>query len=332
MSIDELCEVVSCAKAWSIAPAGGGHVCLEHAVAVGVVDNCDSCTGLASVKVGNERYCGKCFVLFTDEQADVVEACEQDGCFDIATKFAQRDRETSDQIFFCAAHGNMLEAAIAKDGYTMYELDWPDDSKSVNQAALAEIDKRGLSKQGAATPGYSSALKPYDWRGDSQLTYKQCYHDGTSVVFKSSDGISLAGGRGANVEPYTADLVVDLAGMFKLPEFAWVAMADQPWAGLNALTNRMCKRVRFNWEDRTVPPVPLAFWKEVWRIIRQEGHKRVVFCCVGGHGRTGTALASMIVTESGMKPSKVIAMVRKLHCEKAVETTGQEEYVKGLGK
>lgn len=51
-----------------------------------------------------------------------------------------------------------------------------------------------------------------------------------------------------------------------------------------------------------------------------------VFACVGGHGRTGTALAAMLIA-AGMAPEDAIAYVRQKHCRSATETPGQTPYL-----
>lgn len=48
--------------------------------------------------------------------------------------------------------------------------------------------------------------------------------------------------------------------------------------------------------------------------------------CIGGHGRTGTALACMAVL-GGMKPAEAIQHVRASYCTKTLETTEQEWFV-----
>ena len=74
---------------------------------------------------------------------------------------------------------------------------------------------------------------------------------------------------------------------------------------------------------------------------------RTIICCHGGHGRTGTALASMIIADpkwekssekillgsghsSKYKVTDVIDYIRDRHCNKAIETTGQEDYLEKL--
>jgi hypothetical protein len=52
--------------------------------------------------------------------------------------------------------------------------------------------------------------------------------------------------------------------------------------------------------------------------------------CLGGHGRTGTALACIAVL-AGTPPDDAVAWVRSSYCEEAVETEAQEALVAAFG-
>ena len=54
--------------------------------------------------------------------------------------------------------------------------------------------------------------------------------------------------------------------------------------------------------------------------------ERVEVGCLGGHGRTGTALACLAVL-TGTPPGEAVAWVRSVYCEKAVETDEQRAFV-----
>jgi len=48
--------------------------------------------------------------------------------------------------------------------------------------------------------------------------------------------------------------------------------------------------------------------------------------CLGGHGRTGTALACLAVL-SGIPADQAVARIREEYCDRAVETADQESFV-----
>ena len=62
----------------------------------------------------------------------------------------------------------------------------------------------------------------------------------------------------------------------------------------------------------------------------QSGHHLLAFCA-GGHGRTGTFLASLVaLLEDPEETPDPIAAVRERHCSHAVETTAQAEAIFAL--
>ena len=75
--------------------------------------------------------------------------------------------------------------------------------------------------------------------------------------------------------------------------------------------------------------LPLQFWLDLMAHVEKNKLKLVVFC-VGGHGRTGTAVASMLVVGLNYTAKDAITWVRTNYCEKAIESKGQEEYIHGL--
>jgi protein-tyrosine phosphatase len=64
-------------------------------------------------------------------------------------------------------------------------------------------------------------------------------------------------------------------------------------------------------------------------LARARAGERVEIGCLGGHGRTGTAVACLAIL-SGHPPGEAVAWVRANYCVEAVETTEQEAFVVGL--
>ena len=62
---------------------------------------------------------------------------------------------------------------------------------------------------------------------------------------------------------------------------------------------------------------------------RARAGEQVEVGCLGGHGRTGTALACLAIL-SGSPAADAVAWVRTKYCPKAVETAGQEAFIAGL--
>jgi hypothetical protein len=85
-----------------------------------------------------------------------------------------------------------------------------------------------------------------------------------------------------------------------------------------------------DWPDFGVPPDP----EEVLAALRSLHNRartgeRVELGCLGGHGRTGTALACLVVM-AGVPPADAVAWVRANYCHQAVETEDQATFVTGL--
>jgi protein-tyrosine phosphatase len=88
---------------------------------------------------------------------------------------------------------------------------------------------------------------------------------------------------------------------------------------------------RLDWPDFGVPadPAPLVAALEDLR-ARAAAGERVELGCLGGHGRTGTALACLAVL-AGHPADGAVAWVRATYCAGAVETPEQEAFVAGFG-
>lgn len=84
--------------------------------------------------------------------------------------------------------------------------------------------------------------------------------------------------------------------------------------------------ILLDWPDRGVPALRASFWKAIWQGVIDKKITRIIACCLGGHGRTGTTLAALLVAR-GFTAKQAIAFVRKTHCTKAIETESQEDYL-----
>ena len=85
--------------------------------------------------------------------------------------------------------------------------------------------------------------------------------------------------------------------------------------------------IEIEWEDFDVPDLPKDFWTELKEFIISN-KKDVLFCCLGGHGRTGTALAIM----AGLLKlhNNPVEFIRKNYCCEAIETLEQIEYIREI--
>lgn len=82
-----------------------------------------------------------------------------------------------------------------------------------------------------------------------------------------------------------------------------------------------------NWSDMGV--IPLTDFSEIvaWCMTQIKHGEQLDIACVGGHGRTGTLLAGILVFQN-YTADEAIEKVRKDHCNKAIETIAQEQLIK----
>ena len=84
------------------------------------------------------------------------------------------------------------------------------------------------------------------------------------------------------------------------------------------------------WPDFGLPADTGAFVEQLRAVLeRARSGQHVEVGCLGGHGRTGTALACLAVL-TGYPARDAVAWVRAGYCAKAVETQRQEAFVAAL--
>ena len=85
-----------------------------------------------------------------------------------------------------------------------------------------------------------------------------------------------------------------------------------------------------DWPDFGVPADPARVVSTLRSLLDPaRAGERVEIGCLGGHGRTGTALACL-ATIAGLPAVDAVAWVRASYCLKAVETAEQEAFVAEL--
>lgn len=132
----------------------------------------------------------------------------------------------------------------------------------------------------------------------------------TTVVLP--DGTELAAVSFDEADPYTRDRVPDY-GLYL--DGRW----QPPWP-----------HEFLDWPDFGVPDDPGALLAVLRDALgRARAGERVEIGCLGGHGRTGTALACLAVL-SGHPLGDAVAWARDNYCVKAVETDDQAAFVATL--
>ena len=136
------------------------------------------------------------------------------------------------------------------------------------------------------------------------------------VMHVHEDSVTLPGGAvivaASHDEGYQRDIRPDF-GLYL--DDRW----DPPWP-----------HELVDWPDFGLPADEVRFREQLESLLsRARMGERVELGCLGGHGRTGTALACLVVL-SGHPASDATAWVRSSYCERAVETPDQEAFVKAF--
>lgn len=126
--------------------------------------------------------------------------------------------------------------------------------------------------------------------------------DGTEVTAVSFDA----------TDPYAREQLPDF-GLYLDPRW------DPPWI-----------HDHIDWPDFGVPSDTVSLVAALRSLLeRARRPDRVEVGCLGGHGRTGTALACLAIM-TGVLPGDAVAWVRENYCTEAVESGQQETFVAGL--
>ncbi len=88
------------------------------------------------------------------------------------------------------------------------------------------------------------------------------------------------------------------------------------------------KIIQINWADRQAPPLYPEFFLE---IVKQFKKGKILTLCQGGHGRSGTALTSLMMALSEYSPLDAITHLRAVHCPRAIESKIQHQYLNWVG-
>ena len=182
-----------------------------------------------------------------------------------------------------------------------------------------QLGRRGARQRRDAGTGFD----PFGY-GEFSLGY--CGHPPRCVLKNQDAGWRIyAGARGDCIRSLGKfDLLLNLTGSPVLGRhlipIAALAHWEQP---------QLLPEIVLDWPDMGVVNLPRAFWVELIAHLERERASLLVFC-VGGHGRTGTAIASLM-TVCGWDAADAIAWVRANFCTRAIETKEQEAYVHRIG-
>lgn len=175
--------------------------------------------------------------------------------------------------------------------------------------------------------------------GANQWAYPKCTHDGTSESFSitTTDGRKIyihgADATGADYARPCVDVHLDCADAWRTEKKSPLLIRKPPSAAidLSDLMNYVYRTpvtVSIDWPDMRTPPLQAKFWTQLLATLPNEC--RLLISCVGSHGRTGTAMAALLLAINHGDVVKCVEFVRKYHCDKAVESDSQLKYLTAL--
>lgn len=295
-----------------------------------------------------------------------VDTSEKNGKW--SCKFYHNNHEAA-SVWDCATEKEAQEKVIEKI-LALGPKHRPDDLTKViwNPSTFWGGGKDSFSLNGGSNTGFS--------------TYVHCDHDPSdkkNVVFELN-GVKIIGATKSKIEPLDKKskkkrLIINCSGTELGPYVSPTAQANKN--PITKVVGLSLKDTMFNtnyflppppppfygdevvldWGDQKAAPVRTEFWKDLYDWINPLPnmlpfpYTEIVFCCVGGHGRTGTAIASLAVV-SGIWDEKTlvdkdkkpvpkeetsladiaIAYTKALYCKSAIESDAQFEYVEKVEK
>ena len=124
------------------------------------------------------------------------------------------------------------------------------------------------------------------------------------------------------------DLIISLTGRSnrKPVNFRMSRGSLRMLSALNEYMKRKMHTIIIDWPDMSVPDLDVEFWQALYTdLSHMKG--RAVIHCMGGHGRTGTALAILAFLHGASGDHDAVTWVRTQYCQEAVETASQIRYL-----
>ncbi len=177
----------------------------------------------------------------------------------------------------------------------------------------------------------------------SMYSANNCSHDGSEefdTLFALTIGerkVHFCGSKEAKVLDNVGDdpvLIINLIGSKQKPVPPVITHSDLEYDFSKHEVKRNFKEIVIDCKDMNAPMLYPSFWLHLRQIIENDpiNFKRVVCCCFGGHGRTGTALACLYLAFFDDTVKHAIKVVKKLYCDNAIESSTQEQYILACAK
>lgn len=166
---------------------------------------------------------------------------------------------------------------------------------------------------------------------DKGQTYSLCRHDPEPVF--AIDDIIYSACSGSRVDASWDGTLVNLKGDTHLVRAKPTVVTSPDWEELKKYADpgkTWPDTVVVDWRDGGAPPVKREFWQKLHEMLVERESNPLLYC-IGGHGRTGTALCALMLVSGYVETvTDAVHHIRINYCEETVETWAQEKYLYNL--
>ncbi len=193
-------------------------------------------------------------------------------------------------------------------------------TKKAKDGVTTFVPKNGKDS-GSTGFGFSSAAP--------SVYQPPCKHGPTLVMEDKKAGWSVSVGKKYDCEDNANDfdIIINLMGSTLVRKHHIPITELKKWEQGGSLF----QEVMLDWPDMGIVRFPLQFWLDLKAVVEKKKAKVLVFC-MGGHGRTGTVLACLLVAWYGWSADKAMNWVWDNYCKKAIESRVQDTYIETIEK
>lgn len=259
-------------------------------------------------------YCELCGVQRKDLDAPWVPILDR--------RLRETDMFLRGQVYDCSCGAHELLCPNCEVQRSFEEDPWTYLSRAAVEKKVARLNldtkgedvgkKKKWWDSGGKTDEKKDDKKPVTQFAGYGTTYQKCRHYGHELVLPDGTKIQVS-------SQFTRKTAEELKTAPDMGCAFYLASSWQPGD----------IQYSINWPDMNIPAVPMEQIKwaanEMLRLAR-EG-KRVETGCVGGHGRTGTFLAIILLQITDFTAEQAIDWVHEKYCTEAIESEVQEWYI-----
>ncbi len=221
-----------------------------------------------------------------------------------------------------------------KDGNVVrYVVDVPNRDKVEALITTGKV-KRAPGLGSNYTPSaVNSGYNPGYYTSPAYSLSPLCAHKGEDPVFTNGNtSLFICDASGARASKYDQfDLVIDGGGVLTDWAPRAVTYGDAHYTSIVRpfeMQTSVRRVLKVDWTDRSAPLLAPQAWIELAKALPP----RVMTCCQGGHGRSGTALVALMMCLTDYDPLDAITHLRAAHCPRAIESKIQHDYLDWLAE